>query len=63
MPEEEIAYLIARAEQELERAQKATDPLAVQAHYDLATAYLDRIYDESGSVRLSDRSTCGPRDA
>lgn len=50
MSEDEISYFTARAEAELERAQKATDPAVVQAHYELATAYLDRIYGRGGAI-------------
>ena len=39
-------YLEHRAEAELELAQHATDPRAVQVHYQLANAYLDRIHGE-----------------
>lgn len=46
MPRDDSDYLELRAEAELELAQSATDPRAVQAHYELATAYLDRIYGE-----------------
>ena len=50
MSEEEISYFTARAEMELELAQRATTPAAVQAHYELATAYLDRVYGRSGAI-------------
>lgn len=46
MPPEDVDYLEQRAEAQLELAQTATDPRAVQAHYDLATAYLERIHGE-----------------
>ena len=39
-------YFEKRAEAEIELAQRARDSRAVQAHYDLASAYLDRIYGE-----------------
>ena len=39
-------YFEQRAETEIELAQRATDARVVQAHYELATQYLDRIYDE-----------------
>lgn len=50
MSRDDTDYLEQRAEVQLELAQNATDPRAVQAHYDLANAYLDRIYgqDEDG---------------
>ena len=44
MSREEAEYFERRAEIQIELAQKATDTKAVQAHYDLATAYLDRVY-------------------
>lgn len=37
-------YFEQRAEAEIEMAQRARDSRAVQAHYELANAYLDRIY-------------------
>jgi hypothetical protein len=39
-----------RAEAQLELAREATDPRVVQAHYDLATFYLDRIHGEMESA-------------
>lgn len=50
MSEEEIAYLTARAEAELALAQQATSPAVVQVHYELATAYLERIYEADESA-------------
>lgn len=46
MSSDDSEYLETRAEAEIELAQNATDPRAVQAHYDLATAYLDRLHPE-----------------
>ena len=43
-------YFEKRAEAEIELAQRARDSRAVQAHYELASAYLDRIYGEPGSA-------------
>lgn len=40
----EADYFERRAEQEVEMATRSTDNRAVQAHYDLATLYLDRIH-------------------
>jgi hypothetical protein len=40
---DEQSYFYRRAEVELEHAQRAADPLAVRAHYQLAEAYLGRI--------------------
>lgn len=37
-------YFEERAEAQLALAQAATDARAVQAHYELATAYLDRVH-------------------
>ncbi|EZP51194.1 MULTISPECIES: hypothetical protein [Sphingomonas] len=37
-------YFYARAETELELAQRATHPEAVRAHYIIANHYLDRCY-------------------
>lgn len=46
MSSEDKAYLIARAEAELELAQRASHPHAVRAHYEIASSYLDRVYPE-----------------
>ena len=40
----ESDYLERRAEAELEAAQAAAHPAAVRAHYNLASAYLERLY-------------------
>lgn len=47
MSSDDSEYLETRAETEIELAQHATDPRVVQAHYDLANAYLDRIHGEA----------------
>jgi hypothetical protein len=47
MVADDLAYYEQRAEAELELAQRAKDAKAVQAHYDLATAYLDKIHREA----------------
>ncbi|HEY6917539.1 MAG TPA: hypothetical protein VI381_07855 [Allosphingosinicella sp.] len=47
MSREEEDYYQRRAEAEIALAQKAVSSGAVQAHYDMATAYLDRIYGET----------------
>ena len=39
-------YFERRAEQEIELAQRSIDTRAVKAHYELASAYLDKIYPE-----------------
>lgn len=41
---EDRAYFEARAEAEIELARRAQQREVVQAHYELACAYLDRIY-------------------
>ena len=46
MAETDLAYYQQRAEQELELAQRAEDARAVQAHYALATFYLEKIHGE-----------------
>lgn len=46
MRHDDVDYYEQRAEQEIELAQRASDNRAVQAHYQLASAYLDRIYPE-----------------
>ncbi|TFI59794.1 hypothetical protein E2493_02865 [Sphingomonas parva] len=42
-PEDEIEYFQARAEQELELAQKANAPEVVAAHFEMASEYLERV--------------------
>jgi hypothetical protein len=46
MSQEEQEYFELRAEAELELAQAAAHRRAVQAHYELAAAYLDRIHGD-----------------
>ena len=46
MSQEEQEYLERRAEAELALAQAAEHKRAVQAHYELASAYLDRIHGD-----------------
>jgi hypothetical protein len=46
MSQEEQEYYERRAEAELELAQAAAHGRAVQAHYELASAYLDRIHGD-----------------
>ncbi len=43
---QDIDYYQRRAEAEIELAQRATTARAVQAHYELAAAYLDRIHGD-----------------
>lgn len=47
MFEDDRAYYQHRAEVETERAQTATLPKVVQAHYLLAEAYLNKVYVSS----------------
>lgn len=46
MSREEMDYYERRAEAEIEMAQRASHVRAVQAHYEMAAAYLERIYGE-----------------
>ncbi|MEA3052901.1 MAG: hypothetical protein QOG72_1804 [Sphingomonadales bacterium] len=46
MSQEEREYYERRAEAELSLAQAAAHRRAVQAHYELASAYLDRIHGD-----------------
>ena len=39
----DLAYLMRRVDQEIALAQRARDPRAVAAHYQLSCAYLDQI--------------------
>jgi hypothetical protein len=50
MPRDEIEYYQTRAEAEIALAQQASHSKAVQAHYQLASAYLDRIHGETPSA-------------
>lgn len=47
MSREEFDYYEGRAETQIELAQRAQCPRAVQAHYQLASAYLDRIHGDN----------------
>ena len=46
MSGDDVAYFQSRAEAEIEWAQRASHARAVQAHYQLASAYLDRIHGD-----------------
>jgi hypothetical protein len=46
MSHEDIQYFERRAEAEIEAAQQARHQAVVQAHYELASAYLDRIHGD-----------------
>ena len=47
MSPDEVAYYERRAEAEIALAQQARHARAMKAHYELASAYLDRIHGES----------------
>ena len=47
MARDDKDYFERRAEAEIAMAQRATHASVVRAHYELATAYLDRIYGET----------------
>ncbi|HYI40328.1 MAG TPA: hypothetical protein VE053_08425 [Allosphingosinicella sp.] len=51
MSDEEQEYYERRAEAELALAQAAAHRRAVQAHYELASAYLDRIHGDPPELR------------
>lgn len=46
-PPDTVEYYERRAEDHVALAQKSMNSQAVQAHYELASAYLDRIYGET----------------
>lgn len=50
MSHEDVNYYERRAEAEIELARQSKSAEAVQAHYQLATAYLDKIYGEATQV-------------
>jgi hypothetical protein len=50
MAGEDFDYYQQRAEAEIALAQRASDSRAVQAHYELASAYLDRIHREPAAL-------------
>jgi hypothetical protein len=47
MSADEMAYLESRAEAEIALAQQAAHARAVKAHYELASAYLDRLHGDT----------------
>jgi hypothetical protein len=47
MSPDELAYFESRAEAEISLAQQARHARAVKAHYELASAYLDRIHGDT----------------
>lgn len=55
MSPDDLDYFERRAEAEIEMARKASHVRAVQVHYELANAYLDRIHraDEAHDPRAA----------
>ncbi|NNM77794.1 hypothetical protein HJG53_12835 [Sphingomonas sp. ID1715] len=53
MPATNAEYYQARAEQELERAQQATDSRVVAVHFALAELYLERVVAEAQASAAS----------
>ncbi|HEY0325969.1 MAG TPA: hypothetical protein VGC46_08345 [Allosphingosinicella sp.] len=49
-PTDSVEYYERRAEDHVALAQRALNGQAVQAHYELASAYLDRIYSDTADV-------------
>jgi hypothetical protein len=47
MSGDDLSYFQRRAEDEIELAQRASHARVVQAHYQLASAYLDRIHGDT----------------
>ncbi len=47
MSQEDVIYFERRAEAEIEAAQRASHSNVVQAHYALASAYLDRVHGDT----------------
>jgi hypothetical protein len=47
MPQDDLSYYERRAEAEIALAQQAKHRRAVQAHYEMASAYLDLIHGDS----------------
>ncbi len=56
MSGEDCVYFMARAEAELDLAQRAEHPKAVEAHYLLAQSYLDRLYGDVSLVESEGRA-------
>jgi len=54
MSEDDRAYYYRRAEEEIARAQAATDERGVSAHYHLAGYYLDRVFGPGSPESASD---------
>ena len=53
MSHEEREYLQRRAEAEIALAQTAAHVRAVQAHYEMATHYLDRLHGADGTEQIA----------
>lgn len=47
MSHKDMDYYQRRAEAEIAMAQRSSDARAVRIHYELASAYLDRVYGET----------------
>jgi hypothetical protein len=47
MSHKDVDYYQRRAEAEIELAQRSDDARAVRVHYELASAYLDRIHGDT----------------
>ena len=54
MPDDDATYYRRRAETELEKAQQATSPEIVRAHFELANAYLERIAAAESAKQTED---------
>lgn len=50
MSSDDIDYYRRRAEDELDSAQRATDPTVVKVHYEMLSRYLDLIYPQREPV-------------
>ncbi len=51
MAAEEFEYYEQRAEAEIALAQQAADSRVVQAHYELANFYLDKVYGDDDPAK------------
>lgn len=54
VPDDDVTYYRRRAETELEKAQQATSPEIVRAHFELANAYLERIAAAESAKQTED---------
>ena len=55
MSQDDLNYFERRAEAELALAQRARHARAVKAHYELASAYLDRIHGDAAAAGTDGR--------